>query len=81
MFRSITYWFEDHYVLGALIKTMLAALVLGLFIGFVAGGMASLFGYTALLKPIVCWTVCIFSGLGALWCVLMGLYALIVPKM
>lgn len=80
MFRLLANWFEDHYVFGTLIKTMLCGLALGILIGFVCGGLAFLLGYPHLLKPFVCWAICICSGLCALWCVILGLYALIMPK-
>lgn len=81
MFRAIHYWFEDHEVLGTLIKIMVGAVIIGLILGFVGGGIASMFGYPELLKAFVCWAVCICSGLGALLCAFMGLYCLIMPKM
>lgn len=80
MFRAIHYWFEDHEVLGTLIKIMLGAVIIGLILGFVGGGIASLLGYPEVLKTFMCWALCICSGLGAILCAVFGLFALILPK-
>ena len=81
MFRAIHYWFEDHEVLGTLIKIMVGAVMVGLVLGFVGGGIASLLGYPELLKAFVCWALCICAGIGAILCALFGLYAIAAPKM
>lgn len=81
MFRETHYWFEDHEVLGTLIKLMVGAVIIGLVLGFVGGGIAALIGYPELLKSFVCWALCICASLGAILCAAFGLYAIVVPKM
>ena len=80
MFRAIHYWFEDHEILGTLVKIMLGAVIIGLLLGFVGGGITSLLGYPELLKAFVCWALCVCVGMGAILCVAFGLFASIMPK-